>query len=105
MRSHNWRFIFSSEATSTCSIQNFTANPTALSTFGLLSKGTPERSVTIHSRSLKLQLLRASNLSVLGLFNCLQICPVDELIHVERMRKDYTNTQQQRIDFYYYVNT
>jgi hypothetical protein len=46
-----------------------------------------------------------ADLEFVRLFNGLQICPVDELIHVERMQKDYTNTQQQRIDFYYYVNT
>jgi hypothetical protein len=58
---------------SVSSTQSFTVNLTTLNTFGLLSNDILERIVTIPLQYLKLQLLQAMNLSVLGLFNTLQI--------------------------------
>jgi hypothetical protein len=72
-------------------IQSSTAVSTILSTFGLLSNGILEGTVTIHSRSLKLELLQVSNLSVLGLFNDLKIGFVDIYIN------DLTEEQQQKL--------
>jgi hypothetical protein len=64
------------------SIQSFSANSTILSISGLLSNGTLEGTVTIHTRSLERRLLQVSNLSFLGLFSGLQICLIDGLMHI-----------------------